>query len=60
MLINNISITGNHLKIKVKGIENQGSRGKMDINERSMIVLKSIIENYIQNIDYGPEIFDFF
>ena len=37
------------MKIKVKGIENQGARGKMDLNERSMIVLKSIIENYIQN-----------
>ena len=36
------------MNIKVKGIENQGTRGKMDLNERSMIVLKSIIENYIK------------
>ena len=37
------------MKIKVKGIENQGARGKMNLNERSMIVLQSIIENYIKN-----------
>jgi len=35
------------LKIKVKGIENQGSRSNM--NDRSTVVLQSIIENYIRN-----------
>ena len=37
------------MKIKVKGIENQGARGKMNLNERSMTVLQSIIEDYIKN-----------
>ena len=37
------------MKIKVKGIENQGARGKTNSNERSMEVLQSIIENYIKN-----------
>ena len=49
MLINKNPIIGYNLKIKVKGIENQGARGKMNLNERSMIVLQSIIENYIKN-----------
>ena len=35
------------MKIKVKGIENQGARSKM--NDRSTVVLQSIIENYIKN-----------
>ena len=35
------------MKIKVKGIENQGSRSNM--NDRSTVVLQSIIENYIRN-----------
>ena len=37
------------MKIKVKGIENQGANGKTNSNERSMEVLQSIIENYIKN-----------
>ena len=37
------------MKIRVKGIENQGASGKTDSNERSMGVLQSIIENYIKN-----------
>ena len=37
------------MRIKVKGIENQGARGKMSLNDRSMVVLQGIIENYIKN-----------
>ena len=37
------------MKIRVKGIENQGASGKTNSNERSMEVLQSIIENYIKN-----------
>ena len=37
------------MRIKVKGIENQGARGKMSLNDRSMVVLQGIIENYIRN-----------